>query len=113
MDDINLHQLKKLFLLKPNLITDMEKIKQQHPDAKFLEEIKYGMFFFIYSYFFFAKKILVYENAIKFNDLEYGIPSLFGEKITYLKIFVGAFSCNFTVPTPLNVNIYILSKSEF
>ena len=45
MDDINQHQLKKLFLLKPNLTTDMEKIKQEHPEAEFFEEIKWGNYY--------------------------------------------------------------------
>ena len=62
MDDINLHQLKKLFLLKPNLITKMEKIKEQHPEAEFLEEIKYGMF----TSFLCATTYLLYNHIFIF-----------------------------------------------
>ena len=42
MEDLNNHQLKKIFWLKPSLKNDMAEIQEAHPDAKFFEEIKYG-----------------------------------------------------------------------
>ena len=47
MEDINQHQLKKLFVLKPILITNMEKIKEEHPEAEFFEEIKWGKIYYL------------------------------------------------------------------
>ena len=42
MQDLNDHQLKKIFLLKQNLKFEMMAIKEEHPDAKFFEKIKCG-----------------------------------------------------------------------
>ena len=42
MQDLNNHQLKKIFLLKQNLKFEMMPIKDEHPDAKFFEKIKCG-----------------------------------------------------------------------
>ena len=39
MQDLNDHQLKKIFLLKQNLKFEMMAIKEEHPDAKIFEEI--------------------------------------------------------------------------
>ena len=44
LQDVNNHQLKKLFQLHPELLTKMENLKKLHPTAKFRLTFKYGKY---------------------------------------------------------------------
>lgn len=44
LQDVNNHQLKKLFELQPELKTKMENLKMLHPTARFRLTFKYGKY---------------------------------------------------------------------